>query len=313
MFCPNCGYSVPEGSLFCPNCGTRLVMTPEPAKPHDSGSAPIEIIPIQVNSDGSLEHAGEDDTVTQAAPRPIDYTQVIPASDVRPQQSRPSAAAQVPPAPVEYARMQTGYANTQTTYTGTRKRSSVGLIIGIAVAVTLVVVAVIALVVPIFSKSVSRESANSVITTNTTTRDTTNHPLTHDNNTNGTTTTTSQTAAGTYYALWGYDGDVWVYTFILDEDGTGTFKLYLADNKNVTQTEVDADDYNEPIVWTQDGDEVTITNPDKSTDTLPDAPNYYTLANVGNKRVLTPTDSGYKYPSETFYEDWNSACVGIDD
>jgi len=313
MFCPNCGCSVPEGSSFCPSCGTRLAMTPEPAKAQDGEPAPIEVVPLQVNSDGSLTHEGEDDTATQAAPRPIDYTQATPAPDARPPQ--PFAAAQVPPAPVEYAQAQTGYANTQTFYTGTRKRSSVGLVIGIVAAIALVIVAVVVLVVPVFSKSASRGFTDSVITdttTETTTRDTTNHPLTH-NDTTDTTTTASQTAAGTYYALWKYEGDVWVYTFILDEDGTGTFKLYLADNENVTQSEVDADDYNEPIVWTQDDDEVTITNPDKSTDTLPDAPNYYTLTTVGNKRVLTPTDSGYQYPSETFYEDWNGACADMDD
>lgn len=309
MFCPNCGYSVPEGSSFCPNCGTRLVATPGQAKPHDDEPTPIEVTPLQVDSDGSLVHEGNGDAGAQAIPRPIDYTQVTPAPDVYPQQPRPSAATQMPPAPVAYDPAQTGYANTQTAYTGTRRKSIAGLVIGIAVAVTLVVVAVVVFVVPVLSKYANRESSSSVIT-DTTTRDTTNHPLSHDN---GTTMTTNQVAAGTYYALWEYDDDVWVYTYILGEDGTGTFKLYLASDENVTQSEVDADDYSEPLVWTQDGDEVTITNPDKSTDTLPDAPNYYTLAVVGNKRVLTPTDSGYKYPSETFYEDWSSACANISD
>ena len=135
MFCPNCGYSVPEGSAFCPNCGTRLVTTPEPTKSRDDASAPIEVVPIQVNPDGSLAHEGKGDAVAQTAPRPIDYTQTMPAPDVRPQQSQPSAADQAPPAPIEHAQTQTGYANTQTIYTGTRKKTSVGLIVGIVAAV----------------------------------------------------------------------------------------------------------------------------------------------------------------------------------
>jgi len=264
------------------------VTTPEPTKSRDDASAPIEVVPIQVNPDGSLAHEGKGDAVAQTAPRPIDYTQTMPAPDVRPQQSQPSAADQAPPAPIEHAQTQTGYANTQTIYTGTRKKTSVGLIVGIVAAVMLVVVAVVLLVAPTFSRSVSRGSSTSTITTD-------------------------QTATGTYYALWEYDNDVWIYTFILNEDGTGTFRLYLADDESVTQSEVDADDYNEPLAWTQDGNVVTITNPDKDTDTLPDAPNYYTLTTVGNKRVLTPTDSGYKYPSETLYEDWDSAYADMSD
>ena len=386
MFCPRCGQEVPEGSTFCPNCGLKLSsVSAESVDASDPDASPVEIpapiniTPIEVNADGSLAHeeSGEPTaevpaaapgfvsgvaptmaapTSSEAAPRPIDYTQAapIPGSPVQQPQSagytqtvpmptgyaqQPQGAGytQAPPAPSAYVQTQPGYASTQTAYTGTPSKSNKGLVIGIIAAAAVVIAAVIFFVLPRFSTSTTTTSKTTPTTTqNTTTNNngtstnhplttqnnstsdkgtTTNHPLTNKNDTTTTTTTTptDASAAGTYYAIWQYDGDTWVYTFILNPDGTGTFKLFWSTSSEVTQEEVDADNYSESIVWTQSGSEVTVNNPDSDTDTLPDAPNTYTLSTSGDKRVLTPEGSEYKYPSETLYEDWNTAYTNMDD
>ena len=364
MFCPRCGQEVPEGSMFCPNCGLKLSsVSAEPVDASEPDASPVEIpapisiTPIEVNADGSLAHekSGEPTaaipaaasgfvsgvaptpaapTSSEAAPRPIDYTQPAPMPAGYAQQQG-AGYTQAPPAPSAYVQTQPGYASTQTVYTGTPSKSNTGLVIGIIAAAAVVIAAFIFFVLPKFTTSTTTGSTLTT-TQNTTTNNngtTTNHPLTTQNNSTGdkgtttnhpltnnndstTTTTTTPTdasAAGTYYAIWQYDGQTWVYTFILNPDGTGTFKLYLAESNDVTQEEVDNDNYYESIVWTQSGSEVTVDNPDSDTDTLPDAPNTYTLSTSGDKRVLTPEGTEYKYPSETLYEDWNTAYTNMDD
>ena len=352
-FCPNCGLklsSVSAESVDASDPDASPVEIPAPINitpievnadgslAHEKSAEPTAAMPAAAPDfvPGAAPTAAAPAS-PETAPRPIDYTQSAPMPTGYAQQPQGAGYTQAPPAPSAYVQTQPGYASTQTAYTGTPSKSNKGLVIGIIAAAAVVIAAVIFFVLPRFSTSTTTTSKTTPTTTqNTTTNNngtSTNHPLTTQNNStsdkgtttnqpltnkNDTTTTTPTTptdasAAGTYYAIWQYDGDTWVYTFILNPDGTGTFKLYWGTSSDVTQEEVDADTYNESIVWTQSGSEVTVDNPDSDTDTLPDAPNTYTLSTSGDKRVLTPEGSEYKYPSETLYEDWNTAYTNMDD
>ena len=99
-------------------------------------------------------------------------------------------------------------------------------------------------------------------------------------------TQSEEDAAGRYYAFWKYEDDeIWGYVFDLYADGTGEFRLFLADDDEFTRDEVDGEDYTEGLLWEQDGSAVTLTNP-RGEETLPDAPNDYVLTGTNGHRTL---------------------------
>lgn len=61
-------------------------------------------------------------------------------------------------------------------------------------------------------------------------------------------TRSEKDAAGRYYAFWKYaDDEVWGYVFDLYADGTGEFRLFLAEDEDFTRAEVDAEEYSEAL------------------------------------------------------------------
>lgn len=125
-------------------------------------------------------------------------------------------------------------------------------------------------------------------------------------------TQSEEDAAGRYYAFWKYEDDeIWGYVFDLYADGTGEFRLFLADDDEFTRDEVDGEDYTEGLLWEQDGSAVTLTNP-RGEETLPDAPNDYVLTGTKGHRVLSPSDpNSYHYPDEVLYESYDEALANM--
>lgn len=117
-------------------------------------------------------------------------------------------------------------------------------------------------------------------------------------------------ATGRYYAFWAYEDEVWGYVYDLYADGTGEFHLFLAEGgEDFTREDVDNETYSEGLVWSQDGSDVIVGNPEDE-DTLPDGPNGYTMTGTAGGRIIYPQDSD-QYPNQPLYEDYDEAIANM--
>ncbi len=191
MFCTNCGNKMPDGAAFCTQCGTKIktkeaVQAAAPVQQQAAAPVQQQSAPVQQQAAAPVQQAAA--PVQQAqnpyAPQPIN-TQVK-------SEASPSATSNVSPyasnavdtnvnnaytAPTvnsvseyankpSYANSPVQAANTATEGQPTKKKTPVGLIIGLAVGIPVLVIIIVAVVLVIVFKSAveSITGGNSVVT-----------------------------------------------------------------------------------------------------------------------------------------------------